>query len=325
MTKRKLNKQQQHRIKQNKAREVEQAATSRENDTSQTLGPKTFGLVITRHAKQADIEDESGHRLSALIRQNIGSLTAGDRIVFQRNINAPGGIIISRLKRETVLGRGDKKGDIRPVAANVQQMFIVIASKPQVTSILLDSYLVASENLNIQPIIIYNKIDIDLDGPLIEYYRSIGYPVIATSTLNQSGIKELVDATNHHISVFVGQSGVGKSSLISTLIPDEDIRRQSISTHSSLGKHTTSNSTLYHIPTGGSLIDSPGIREFGLWHLAPHEIIEGFVEFRDLSGQCKFKNCTHLTEPGCAMIQFAEEKHFIKERLHSLQYLLKKH
>jgi ribosome biogenesis GTPase len=210
------------------------------------------------------------------------------------------------------------------VAANVQQMLIVIAPKPVITPILLDSYLVAAEALNIKPIIIYNKTDIGIDTSFIEYYESIDYTVIQTSTINQLGFNTLIEKINDKISVFVGQSGVGKSTLISTILPNEEIKNQSISTHSELGKHTTSNSTLYHLPSGGSIIDSPGIREFGLWHMDKNKIVHGFKEFRPLIGQCKYKNCTHTHEPECALINTVNKGLLSKERLKSLQYLIQK-
>lgn len=324
VSKRKLNKQQQSRIKRNQARDITVASNHADTNTEQGLGPKSFGLVITRHAKHAEIEDETGHRLICKIRQNIGSLTAGDRVVFQTCHLTDDGIVTSRLKRESELGRGDKKGQIRPVAANVDQILIVIASKPAITPVLLDSYLIAAENLNITPIIIYNKIDLGVNTDLVQYYQEIGYSILMTSTLDNQGIETLIKTTQDKMSVFVGQSGVGKSSLISTLLPDEHIRSQAISSQSELGKHTTSNSTVYHLPRGGSLIDSPGIREFGLWHLEKEQIMQGFIEFQALLGHCKYKNCSHCQEPGCVIIEAAKSP-FAKERLKSLQYLLNKH
>ncbi|MDX1813005.1 MAG: ribosome small subunit-dependent GTPase A, partial [Gammaproteobacteria bacterium] len=129
----------------------------------------------------------------------------------------------------------------------------------------------------------------------------------------------LVDKT----SIFVGQSGVGKSSLIKTFIPDNTIRVGELSQATGLGKHTTSVTVLYHLPSGGSIIDSPGVREFGLGHVSQAQVTEGFVEFKPFVGQCKFKDCKHLHEPGCAIKNAAEKGHITQQRFDSYLRIVK--
>ena len=127
---------------------------------------------------------------------------------------------------------------------------------------------------------------------------------------------------NGHISVFVGQSGVGKSSIIQTLLPDEELRIGDLSHASKKGRHTTTTARLYHVPAGGDLIDSPGIREFGLWHMEPEEVLYGFRELRDYSGLCRFRDCQHQQEPGCALRAAIESGNISQQRFDSYQYIL---
>ncbi len=313
MSKRRLNRQQQRRVKNNQAAIV---------NNEQFTGSDEKGLVICRHAKHADIEDEDGKHIRAKLRQNLGSLTAGDNIIFRRTAEGEA-VVLAKLERTSVIGRPDKKGEIKPVAANVSQMLIVFAPKPIYSSLLIDSYLVAANTLNIVPVLIYNKCEISPLPQALNLYVELGYELMATSTKSFEGITHLQNELNDKISVFVGQSGVGKSSLIKALIPEVSPKTNSISKSLEQGMHTTSNSTLYHLPSGGSIIDSPGIREFSLWHLDTTQIIRGFVEFSPLLGQCKYRNCTHLYESCCAFKIAVDENEASKERLLSLQHLLK--
>lgn len=136
---------------------------------------------------------------------------------------------------------------------------------------------------------------------LLQTYTDLGYRVIRTSTKNDQSMSELYSFLQDKISVFVGQSGVGKSSLIGTLLPDIEISVGELSQKRKKGTHTTTTARLFHMPIGGDLIDSPGIREFGLWHISEEELLEGFIEFRPHLGYCKFRDCAHEQEPGCAI------------------------
>ena len=136
----------------------------------------------------------------------------------------------------------------------------------------------------------------------MEIYRSIGYSVLFTSAKQQGGADELIEALKDHISVFCGPSGVGKSSLVKTVLPDREIRIGEISAGGG-GRHTTTLAMLYHLPRGGSLIDSPGVRDFGLWHVGAAQVSQGFVEFQRYAPNCRFANCSHLNEPDCAVQQ----------------------
>jgi ribosome biogenesis GTPase len=295
MTKRRINHQQSLRIKKQQTHYRQQTEKDAHNETMN-------GLVIKRFGRHALIESEQLTRTHCSIRPTIDSLVAGDRIVWMSEGEAQG-VVVSRYPRQSILGRPDKQGTLKPVAANISQIMIVVAPKPEISWALLDSYLVMAEHLHLRACIVFNKIDLACDAlqqKLIEQYQPLGYPLLLTSMNTE--LKPLQEALDQQTSVFVGQSGVGKSSLIAAILPLETkIRTGALSTRSELGQHTTSNSCLYHIPSGGTLIDSPGVREFGLWHMPAHEIAEGYREFKPYVSQCKFRNCNHHNILGCAL------------------------
>jgi len=313
MTKRKLNKQQTTRV--NKKQSDYQQASELNNELNED------GLVITRFSRHAEVENNLGKRLLCTIRPNIDSLVAGDKVIWQPAGDKQG-VVVSRYPRESVLGRPDKRHGVKPVAANISQLMVVVAAKPELTWSLLDSYLVMAEHLRLQVSIVLNKTDLpsaQLKKELQDSYEPLGYSVLFTCQNDFSGYDDLHKALNHHTSVFVGQSGVGKSSLIAGILPHETkIQVAEISSQSNLGCHTTSNSRLYHLPSGGSIIDSPGVREFGLWRMSVSDIIYGFREFRELMFDCKYRNCNHRDSPGCAIIQATKNNSLSRRRYESL-------
>ncbi|HBI22114.1 MAG TPA: ribosome small subunit-dependent GTPase A, partial [Legionella sp.] len=149
-----------------------------------------------------------------------------------------------------------------------------------------------------------------------QYHSALDYSLILTGHDQKQGYEDLQRALNHNTSVFVGQSGVGKSSLIAQMLPNEPsiIHVAAISEKSELGCHTTSNSCFYHLPSGGALIDSPGVREFGLWHMPASDIANGYREFRPFLSNCKFRNCNHRDAPGCALLQAVKNKQISHKR-----------
>jgi ribosome biogenesis GTPase len=195
----------------------------------------------------------------------------------------------------------------------------VVAVEPHYQFELIDRYLVVAENFNLPINIVVNKIELSTDTEQLKHdfsmYQSIGYKVFYLSVKEQTNIEQFKRQLAHKTHIFLGQSGVGKSSLINELIPDLNLRVNAISTKSKLGKHTTTATTLYHILSGGDLIDSPGIREFQLDTLSNREILSGFREFKALIGQCKFRNCAHINEPKCAIKTAVESG-----KIHPLRY-----
>lgn len=309
MSKRRINKQQSSRIEKIQQNYHQAKAFDHDNLAD--------GLVISRFGKHAEIEDNQGKRLRCSIRPNLDTIVAGDRVIWQLE-HGDHGVVVSLYPRASILARPTSGGLSKPIAANITQLIIVIAPKPEITWPLLDSYLIMADTLKIHASIVLNKIDMpcsDIQNELENTYKPLGYPILYVSTYKATGVDQLKNALNHQVSVFVGQSGVGKSSLIASILPHEDnITTQEISAGSELGQHTTSNSRYYHLPSGGALIDSPGVREFSLWQMDPATIAQGYLEFKPLISQCKFRNCLHKDTPHCAIINALQQGSISQKR-----------
>ncbi len=257
------------------------------------------GIVITRYGQRQLVEDENGRVFQSVSRQNIGFSVAGDKVLFQKTKHDDA-IVTAIYPRDSELKRQDKL-----IAANIDQLWLVVAIEPHYEFELIDRYLIMAENSNLPLGIIVNKIELSSNKSKTENdflnYQSLGYDVHFISVKKQTNLDFLKEQLVNKSHIFLGQSGVGKSSLINSLIPDLQLRVNEISSKSKLGKHTTTNTTIYHIPSGGDLIDSPGVREFQLDSLTELEIKSGFKEFRALSDACRFRNCRHINEPNCAV------------------------
>lgn len=313
MTKRRLNRRQNWRIKKIQDERVDRAARREKKSLEQldlnSLGPESEGLVIAHYGVQLDVEpiDEPNNPYRCNMRANLPALVTGDRVVWRAGKNQSG-VIVAHLPRTSELARPDPQGQLKPVAANIDYIVLVIAPAPKPHGNLIDRYLVAAEAVGIEPIILLNKTDllndtseIAIKKNLLNVYRDIGYQVLETSTVTNQGLNALKTLLNDHTSVFVGQSGVGKSSLLNHLMPGINIKVGALSERTEKGTHTTTAAHLFHMPDGGILIDSPGIREFGLWHMEANEVIHGFREFHPFIGHCRFRDCRHEQEPGCAI------------------------
>lgn len=310
MSKRKLSRKQAWRARKIQEERINRAKKKQTSDNidSSSLGAEENGQVIACFGVNYLIESSHEQQVACQARQNLGSIVVGDNIIWQR-IDDNAGVITAINPRNSVLERPNYHGNTKPVAANIDQMIIVCSPIPALQTSLIDRYLVAVEINGIPPLIAVNKIDL-LDKEalndiklIMQNYEAINYDVLYYSTKNQKGMRQLETILKDQMSILVGQSGVGKSSTVKALLPDIEIQIGEISQASRLGKHTTSASQLYHLPQGGDLIDSPGVRDFGLWHMPKEKIAWGFVEFREYLGKCKFSNCTHRNEPECAIIE----------------------
>ena len=317
-----LTRRQKWRIEKIQAERIARAqkASSNSETSLDNAGEEQTGLVITRYGQRLLVESESGDLYQCTGRQNIELSVAGDQVIFQKISNNEG-VVTALLERENTLKRSQKL-----IASNVDELWLVVAIEPHYQFELIDRYLVVAENANLPINIVVNKIELSNNIQQVEndfsIYESAGYSVIYLSVKNKTNIKQFKNFLNDKTHIFLGQSGVGKSSLINELIPDLNLRVNEISIKSKLGKHTTTNTTLYHIPSGGDLIDSPGIREFQLDNLTNKEILSGFKEFKPFIGQCKFRNCTHINEPNCAIKQAVESGKINHKRYESYLVLI---
>jgi ribosome biogenesis GTPase / thiamine phosphate phosphatase len=328
MSKRNLSRRQQWRIDKIQEERLARASkrAAREGDApADAFGDEQHGLVVTHYGQQVIVSADNGSSCRCHFRATLEQLVVGDRVLFQAprdgGSDLATGVVTAIVPRQTVLRRPDQYGNLKPVAANVDLMLVVFAPQPTPSSVLLDRYLVAAELSDITPLLVLNKADLigDADraqiAALCALYRGIGYSVLEVSATEGDGLQPLFQALAGHTSVFVGQSGVGKSSLVNALLPEAALEVSELSSRSGLGQHTTVTAKLFDLPGGGKLIDSPGVREFGLWHISEDELLHGYRDLAPLAGHCKFRNCSHRHEPGCALRLAAETGDISAERL----------
>lgn len=265
----------------------------------------SIALVVVSYGRQALIETSAGELLPAISRGRKLQAVCGDRVDWSQQDDGTT-VIESVHERGSVLLRHDPRKGQRILAANVDRLLVVLAPQPQPDFELLDCYLIAAESLGIQASLVVNKIDLldSQDGIESELscYTEIGYNVHHTQAKLGTGVEGLSQELEGKCGVLVGQSGVGKSSLINALIPDHAPRTQALSEAAGSGRHTTTATRLYHLPEHkGQIVDSPGVRDFRLWDMNAEALMQGFIEFRSQLGQCRFHNCLHVHEPDCAI------------------------
>ena len=262
------------------------------------------GLVVAAYGKRYQVElvDTLGvrSRISCVTRGKKTDLACGDKVTIKLTDKAEG-VVEACLARTSILYRSSTIKS-KTIATNVTQIIIVLATQPSFYEALLNRCLVAAEAAKIKPLIVLNKCDLsDADDAKskLKLYQNLGYEVIHLSA--KQAIAALKPYLQNHQSVLVGQSGMGKSTIINALLPDQNVRTQIMSEALDSGKHTTTAAHLYHLDSTSSLIDSPGLQEFGLNHLSQTDLELAFIEFRPYLGKCRFNNCKHTHEPDCAV------------------------
>ncbi|MGR9086053.1 MAG: ribosome small subunit-dependent GTPase A [Gammaproteobacteria bacterium] len=273
------------------------------------------GLVIAHLGQGIAVEQEGAIILCQPLRR-LDTVAVGDRVLWSEA--GPGqGRIETILPRRSLLVRPSRNGKIRPVAANIDTIFIVIAVEPYCDFLLMDQYLAICENSDIDAALVLNKTDLVQSAKLdheLSLYRRLGYPLYRVSARTLNGLDALLGVLKDQVSLFSGQSGVGKSSLTNALIPDKELKTSAISASTKLGRHTTTAATLYHLKEGGDLIDSPGVSIFGLADLTESQLAWGYREFHPYLGQCRFNDCSHVLDKGCAIRAAAEKGEISMDR-----------
>lgn len=266
--------------------------------------------------------DQHGHFRTATPLKKLGLLVCGDRVTCEtdQSVNR----VTSVEKRSSTLARTDRTGKEKAIAANITQLIAVTAPKPPFDPLLIDRYAVAANHIKVQFSIIINKTDL-LDeasskaaDSLERIYSDIGYQVTRYNK-HTGNIAELEALLADQVSILVGQSGVGKSSLLKQLLPDENIKVGALSDLSGLGKHTTTVTTWFDLPNGGAIIDSAGVRQFALDHVADVDLQAGFREIGQLATGCKFNDCRHIHEPQCDVLAALADNRLARQRYDNFQ------
>jgi ribosome biogenesis GTPase len=268
------------------------------------------GTIIAAHGRHY-LAQAGDTKLQCVTRGKKTDVAVGD-IVNIKMTSADQAVIESIAERKTLLYRSDQYKS-KLLAANVTQLFIVVATEPGFADDLVSRSLVAAEAAGITAHIILNKTDVTELLPRarerLAPYASLGYPVheMSARTNPEAACATLAPLLEGQSSILIGQSGMGKSSLINLLVPDADIATREISAALDTGKHTTTFTRLYTTGPDTAIIDSPGFQEFGLYHLTEGMLERAFREFGPRLGNCKFYNCRHLAEPGCAVLEAVGE------------------
>ena len=277
--------------------------------------------IITSYGRRYIVRTTDQHTYEASTRSKRTDYACGDWVSIQI-INGEQAVIESVQPRQSLLYRQDAWKS-KLIAANVTQLLIVVAAEPSPSEALLQRALIAAEAAHIRAVIVINKADLPSTAALQEklsFYAQLGYEIITLSALGN--VDSLRDQLHGETNILLGQSGMGKSTLTNALLGATLARTQTISTALDSGKHTTTHAQLYDLDDTTKLIDSPGLQEFGLHHLAATDLLHYFPDLKQLIGQCRFHYCTHRAEPNCAVKAAAERGEVSAERVALLQKIM---
>jgi len=271
------------------------------------------------------VEDPSGVRHRAFVARRGLRIVCGDRVRWSFSGEDGEVAVLDREPRQTELSRPDSRGRAEVLAANIDQVVVVCAPEPAPDPFIIDRYLAAAEVIGAKAIVACNKIDLPTSDAVtcLDEFHAVGYPTLRVSVVAQEGLESLRTALAGRTSILVGQSGVGKSSLLNALLPGIDAATAQISSASGEGRHRTTATTLYALPDGGALLDSPGVRDFAPALADPRLAAAGFREIVAAADHCRFANCRHMKEPACAVKEGVEGSAISARRYESYRRLLR--
>jgi len=281
-------------------------------------------LVVAAYGRRGELEIRDGRRTGFLVRRRQTRVVCGDRVRWAPQQPGEPVIVEEILPRTNELERLSSDGR-RPeiLAANLTRLLVVFAGQPKTDWFLVDRYICAAELMRCEAIVIHNKKDLVDHADEAREYGHLGYELIRTSTRNGKGISRLRASLSGQVGILVGQSGVGKSSLINALAPGADAAIGNLSNATSEGRHTTTASIMHEMSGNGRLIDTPGVRDFVPMIRDPRSVQQGFREIASAAHDCRFADCRHLREPGCAVGSKVATGEISARRLESYKRLLR--
>jgi ribosome biogenesis GTPase / thiamine phosphate phosphatase len=283
------------------------------------------GRVVASYGQRLVVEGADGAPRRAFVGRRGLRLVCGDRVRWQGAEEGGDIAIIELVPRSNELSRPDSRGRVEVLAANIDQVVVVCAPMPTPDPFIIDRYLAAAEIMNARALVAVNKIDLAGAAELqvLDEYHAVGYPLLRVSAQAYEGLDALREHLAGHRSILVGQSGVGKSSLLNALVPGIDLATAQVSGATGEGRHKTTATTLHALPGGGALLDSPGVRDFAPALGDPRLAASGFREIVAAAEHCRFGNCRHMREPGCAVKNQVEAGTLNARRYESYRRLLR--
>jgi len=286
-----------------------------------TVSAREQGQVIAAYSRRFIVEVPHHGPVACQVQGRHLRVVCGD--VVNLILNGAEGVIDSIEPRYSLLYRSDQFRS-KPIAANVTQIAVVVAPRPSFSPELVQRCIIAAEAESIASLLVLNKTDLPESAEALarlHFLQQLGYPVVAMSA--ETDASAILPFLEKHTTLLIGQSGMGKSTLVNALVPDANIATATFSEALDSGKHTTTHTHLYRVGNHAALIDSPGLQEFALQHVASDKLAQAFVEFRPYLGQCHFRDCRHQREPGCSILQAVQDKLIDPARL-KLFHLLQK-
>lgn len=291
------------------------------------------GLVLKSTGKWYDVLLDDGIKISCQVRGKIrmegrsttNPVAAGDIVDVERENELEGNITHIHPRKNYIIRKSvNLSKEAQIIAANLDQAILIITTtRPQTSPGFIDRFLVTADAYDIPVILVFHKMDqydedeIEEVHDLISVYENIGYPCLKTSLVSGEGMIEFKDKLSQKISLISGHSATGKSSIINEMIPGIELKTGDVSEASNKGQHTTTFAEMHHLPNGGYIVDTPGIKGFGLVDIPKDELHHHFIEFFKLLPDCKYHNCLHLNEPGCAVRKALEVNQIAASRYNS--------